>query len=102
MKGETLEFEGNPWTIVDVSPAVSLAEMAAVILEEEGISVIICTLEENELSESNNEDQFGTAYVLVPECESPRALELIKDSVTDYRGEQIEGFLEGLSNDLDE
>ena len=54
MKGETLEFEGKPWTIVDVSPAVSLAEMAAVIREEEGISVSIWTLEENELSESNN------------------------------------------------
>ena len=102
MKGETLEFDGKLWTIVDVAPAVSLAEMAAVILEEEGVSAIICMLDEHELSESNNENQFGTAYVLVPECESARALELIKDSVTDYREEQIEGLLEGLSNDLDE
>ncbi len=102
MKGETLEFEGKLWTVVDIVPSVSLAEMAAVILEEEGISAIICTLEENEFSESNNENQFGTAYVLVPESESSRALELIQDSVTDYKGAQIEELLEGLSRDLDE
>jgi hypothetical protein len=103
VRGETLVISGDRWTIVDVAPAVQLAEMVAVILEEEGLSALICTLEEGETKAPTNTRQVEDNYVLVPEEDADKALEIIKDSVTDYRGDQLEELLQGLSpDDLDE
>ncbi len=99
MKGETLLLNGDRWTIVDVAPAAELAEMVALLLEEEGFAVYTrgaATLNSDVLSHLGMQTQ-GTTYVLVPEGDAERALELIKETVTDYEGEDLEALLDELA-----
>ncbi len=96
MKGETLLLNGDNWTIVDVAPAAELAEMVAVILEEEGFPVIVRGLD-GDVFTHMGASGLGTTYVLVPEKDAERALALIAETVTDYEGEDMDKILEQMS-----
>jgi hypothetical protein len=96
MKGETLLLNGDNWTIVDVAPAAELAEMVAVILEEEGFPVVVRGLDGDVFSHMGAAS-LGTTYVLVPERDAERALSLIAETVTDYEGEDMDKILEQMS-----
>jgi hypothetical protein len=99
MKGETLLINGDRWTVVDVAPAPELAEMVAVLLEEEGFTVLTRgadTLVSDVLTHLGAHSQ-GRALVLVPEADAERALGVIAETVTDYEGEDIDALLEELA-----
>lgn len=94
MKGDTVRFNGDLWTVVDVAPAEPLAEMVAAILEEEGFTVAIRGIDLladvlNTLGSVSSE----TTLVLVPEGQAEAAMTLIAETVTDFEGEELEAFL---------
>jgi hypothetical protein len=98
MKGETMLINGDNWTVVDVAPAPELAEMVAVILEEEGFPVMTKGPDGmTDIFTHMGVSSLGTTYVLVPESDAERALQLIADTVTDYEGEELEAYLEQLA-----
>lgn len=94
MKGETLKVNGDNWTIVDVAPAMPLAEMVATILEDEGFVTIVRGAEmmHDVLSHLGSVSP-ETTYVLVPEKDAQAALDLIAETVTDFEGEELEELL---------
>lgn len=94
MLGETLMLNGDNWTIVDVAPAMPLAEMVAGILEDEGFVVVVRGAEMllDALSHLGSVSA-ATTYVLVPEQDAERALRLIEETVTDYEGAELEELL---------
>ena len=99
MKGKALLINGDRWTVVDVAPATELAEMVAVLLEEEGFAVLTRganALTSDVLTHMGAHAQ-GTTYVLVPEADAEAALALIAETVTDYEGEDLEALLESLA-----
>lgn len=103
MKGETMTLNGDTWTIVDVAPAYELAEMVAVILEDEGFAVHTRSADAlSDVLTHMGTTSVGTAYVLVPEADSERALQVIRETVTDYEGEDIDGLLEELALEEEE
>ncbi len=94
MKGETLTLNGDVWAVVDVAPAEPLAEMVATILEEENFTVVVRVAAGigdalTHLGVVSSE----TTLVLVPEAQAEAALALIKETVTDYEGDELEAFL---------
>ena len=94
MKGQTLLVNGDNWMIVDVAPAAALAEMVAVILEEEGFITMTKGPDNiTDLFSHMGTNSIGTTYVLVPEKDGPQALELIAETVTDYEGEELEELM---------
>jgi len=98
MKGETILVNGDSWMIVDVAPAAELAEMVAVILEDEGF--VVMTKGPDMISDiftHMGTHSLGTTYVIVPEKDGERALELIAETVTDYEGEELETLLEEMA-----
>lgn len=98
MKGETILLNGDHWTIVDVAPAPELAEMVAVILEEEGFPVY--TRGPDNLSDVYTHlgvSSLGTTFVLVPEADAERAMALIAETVTDYEGDDLSEVIEQLA-----
>ena len=98
MKGETILVNGDSWMIVDVAPAAELAEMVAVILEEEGF--VVMTKGPDMISDiftHMGTNSLGTTYVIVPEKDGERALELIAKTVTDYEGEELEVLLQEMA-----
>ena len=103
MKGQSMTINGDTWTVVDVAPAFELAEMVAVILEEEGFAVQ--TRGANGMSDvltHMGTQSVGEAFVLVPEKDADAALQLIADTVTDYEGEDIDALLEELALESEE
>lgn len=103
MKGETLKINGDNWTIVDVAPAMPLAEMVATILEDEGFVTIVRGAEmmHDVLSHLGSVSP-ETTYVLVPEGNAQAALDLIAETVTDYEGDELEDLLAKMeSGELD-
>ena len=94
MKGETMLVNGDRWTIVDVAPAAALAELVAVILEEEGF--LVMTRGPDMLADvltHMGAHSIGTSYVLVPEGDAERALAVIEETVTDYEGDDLDALL---------
>ena len=102
MKGESVRLNGDLWTVVDVAPAEPLAEMVATILEEEGFTVIVrvATGMADVLTHLGGVSS-ETTLVLVPETQREAALALIKETVTDYEGEELETFLAEQGADED-
>ena len=94
MKGDTVRFNGDLWTVVDVAPAEPLAEMVAAILEEENFTVVVTGigLLADVLSTLGSVSS-ETTLVLVPEGQGKAALELIAETVTDFEGDELEAFL---------
>lgn len=102
MKGVSITFNGDPWTVVDVAPAMPLAEMVAALLEEEGFVTVVRTAAgfSDMLSHLGVSDS-GTSLVLVPSADAERALALIEETVTDYAGDDLEAVLAELEHDPD-
>ena len=98
---DTIRLNGEIWSVVDVAPALELAEMVAVILEDEGFPVIIQSGETrtDPLSHLGVQSQLGTSYVLVRKNDSQKALELIAESVTDYEGEDLEKIMAEMAEE---
>lgn len=94
LKGTVVTLNGDPWTVVDVAPAEPLAEMVAAILEEEGMIAVVRGAEPlDDVYSHLGGSRVGTTFVLVPEADAQRALELIAETVTDYQGEDLEHLL---------
>ncbi len=94
MKGDTVRFNGDLWTVVDVAPAEPLAEMVAAILEEENFTVVVRGV--NLLADvlgTLGSVSSETTLVLVPEGQGEAALNLIAETVTDFEGDELEAFL---------
>ncbi len=102
MKGVSIIFNGDPWTVVDVAPAMPLAEMVAALLEEEGFVTVVRTAAgfSDMLSHLGVSDA-GTSLVLVPSADAERALALIEETVTDYTGDDLDAVLAELERDPD-
>lgn len=97
-KGDSLRINGDIWTIVDVAPASELAEMVAVILEDEGLRPRV----EGEgigagIIQALGANFIGTSFVLVPKHEAKEALKIIDECVTDYTGEDIDSLMDTMS-----
>ena len=99
MKGETLVINGDRWTVVDIAPAAPLAEMVAALLEDEGFVVLTRAPGQGDALTHLGSHSLGTTYVLVPEVDSERALELIEETVTDYEGDDLDALLAGGAPD---
>ncbi len=98
---DTIRINGEIWAVVDVAPALELAEMVAVILEDEGFNMIVKSGEvlSDPLSHLGVQSQLGTSYVLVRTNDTEKALELIAESVTDYEGEELEKIMTEMANE---
>lgn len=97
MKGESLVMNGDNWTVVDVAPAMPLAEMVAAILEEEDFVVAVRGAEMlGDVFSHLGSVSAATTYVLVPEKDADRAMKLIEETVTDYEGEELEELLQKM------
>lgn len=98
MKGETLIINGDAWTVVDVAPAPPLAEMVAALLEEAGMIAMVRGLDLSSDAISHlGSTNLTTTYVLVPQEQGERALELIEETVTDFEGEELEDLLSRMA-----
>lgn len=99
MKGEKVLINGDLWMIVDVAPAMPLAEMVATILEDEGMITIVRGAENmaDALSHLGLTSAQAT-YVLVPEADGARALAVIAETVTDFEGDELDELLERMEH----
>ncbi len=97
MKGDKVLLNGDIWVIVDDAPAHELAEMVAVILEEEGFLVQVRGEGMSDIFTVMGTSGLGTTYVLVPEKDEQKALDLIAETVTDYEGDDLDNLLEQLA-----
>ena len=79
MKNKTMTINGDKWTVVDVAPAEPLAEMVAVMLEQEGFPVIV---RGTDVFSHLGASEMAVTYVLVPEKDAQRASQLIAEMVT--------------------
>jgi hypothetical protein len=100
VKGEQVILNGDAWTVVDVAPAMPLAEMVAALLEEEGFVTAVRSAAglPDVLSHLGVTDS-GTSVVLVPSADAQRAMALIDETVTDYSGDDLDAVLAELAAD---
>lgn len=95
MIGEKRIINGDSWTIVDVAPAEQLSEMVAALLEDAGfISLIRGADSGDDVFAHLGMPGIGASVVLVPDSQAEAALELIRETVTDYDGDNLEAALE--------
>lgn len=95
MIGQVLTINGDAWTVVDVAPAEPLAEMVAVILEEENFTVLVRGTDFlADVFSHLGAMSAQTTFVLVPTAEAERALTLIAETVTDYEGEDLDELMD--------
>ena len=100
MKGTEIVLNGDPWTVVDVAPAMPLAEMVAALLEDEGfVAVVRAAAGVPDALTHLGVTDSGTSVVLVPSADAERALALIEETVTDYVGDDLEAALSDLASD---
>jgi hypothetical protein len=85
LKDKMMTINGDKWKIVDVAPAEPLAEMVAVMLEQEGFPVLV---RGTDVFSHLGASEMAATYVLVPEKDAERALELIASIVG--KGEGLE------------
>ncbi len=78
LENKVMLINGDKWTVVDVAPAAPLAEMVAVLLEAEGFPVIV---RGTDVFSHLGASEMAATYVLVPEKDAQRALQLIADTV---------------------
>lgn len=100
MKGDVILINGENWMVVDVAPAEPLADMVAVILEEESFNVMVRgAMQMTDIMTHLGAVSNETTLVLVPEAEGQAALALIAETVTDYEGDELEAYLQTLNVD---
>lgn len=103
MIGERQLINGDPWVVVDVSPAPALGEMVAALLEDEGFVCIVRGAEDAQgILTHLGAHSIGTTLVLVPEQDAERAMALIAETVTDYQGDEIDAVLASMDFDAEE
>jgi Putative prokaryotic signal transducing protein len=85
LKDKTMLINGDKWTVVDIAPAAPLAEMVAVMLEQEGFPVIV---RGTDVFSHLGASEMAATYVLVPEKDAARALELLENTMADGGVEQ--------------
>ena len=95
-----MTLNGDRWTVVDLAPAMPLAEMVAALLEEEGFVATVRPAAgvPDALAHLGVGDS-SACLVLVPSGDAERALALIAETVTDYTGEDLEAALAELASD---
>lgn len=97
-KGDIVQLHGDEWMIVDIAPAPELADMVAVILEEEGFTVErMGDTMGDEVLRALGAQYMGSSYLLVPSAQGEDALKLIEEVVMDYEGEDAQAMLEELA-----
>ncbi len=102
MKGSVVTLSGDPWTVVDVAPAMPLAEMVAALLEDEGfVTQVRPAAGVPDALAHLGVGESSAAVVLVPSQDAERALALIAETVTDYVGDDLEAALAALADDPD-
>jgi hypothetical protein len=79
-----MTINGDKWTVVNIAPAEPLAEMVAVLLEQEGFPVIV---RGTDVFSHLGASEMAVTYVLVPEKDAERALQLIAETVVPYSEE---------------
>jgi hypothetical protein len=80
--------------VVDVAPAQQLAEMVAALLEDAGFVVMVRGSDSmDDVFSHLGSPGIGITHVLVPEAQGKEALELIRETVTDYEGDELEAVL---------
>lgn len=100
MIGERQLINGDPWVVVDMSPAAALAEMVAALLEDEGFVSIVRGVEDSlGVLTHLGTHSVGTTLVLVPEADAERARKLIEETVTDYEGDELDNVLASMGFD---
>ena len=100
MKGTEIILNGDAWTVVDVAPAMPLAEMVAALLEDEGyVAVVRAAAGVPDALTHLGVTDAGTSVVLVPSADAARALALIDETVTDYTGDDLDAALAELASD---
>jgi hypothetical protein len=98
MKGDKITLAGDTWVVVDVAPAPELADMVAVLLEEEGYITTVKGPDFVADVFSALGSQFpGVTLVLVPETQAEAALALIAESVRDYEGDELKELLSTMT-----
>jgi cobalamin-dependent methionine synthase I len=78
LKDKTMLINGDKWSVVDIAPAAPLAEMVAVMLEQEGFPVIV---RGTDVFSHLGASEMAATYVLVPEKDAARALELLNNTM---------------------
>ena len=102
MKGSVVTLSGDAWTVVDVAPAMPLAEMVAALLEDEGfVTQVRPAAGVPDALAHLGVGESSAAVVLVPSQDAERALALIAETVTDYVGDDLEAALAALADDPD-
>ncbi len=95
MKGEIRIVNGDEWMVVDIAPALQLAEMVAALLEDAGFIVMVRGGDSSDDVFSHlGSPGIGVTHVLVPKAQGEEALQLIRDTVTDYEGDELEAVLQ--------
>lgn len=97
--GDELLLDGAPWRVVDVAPALALAEMAAAVLDDEGIEVALFAVDppSGALSFPDDADPIAPAIVLVPRAAEADARALLADAIEDFAGDDAERLLAELA-----
>jgi hypothetical protein len=82
-KDKVMTINGDKWHVVEIAPSEPLAEMIAVMLENEGFPVIV---RGTDVFSHLGASEMAATYVLVPEQDAARASELIASMVADDAG----------------
>ncbi|MGL4608358.1 MAG: putative signal transducing protein [Trueperaceae bacterium] len=85
LPSEPMTINGDKWRVVNVAPAEPLAEMIAVMLEREGFPVLV---RGTDVFSHLGASEMTPTYVLVPEKDAARAVELIEELVSPLEEEE--------------
>jgi hypothetical protein len=102
MKGDLVVINGDPWVIVDEAPAAPLAEMVAALLEDEGFVVMVRGIDTiGDVFSHMGTPSGGTTFVLVPQADAERAMQLVEQTVTDFEGDELEAIMQAIEEGAD-
>ena len=99
--GDAVELDGAAWRIVDLAPAVALAEMAADVLADAEFDVVVFAIDPDSgrLAPPTDREGVGAAVVLVPDADTERALAHLEAEITDYTGDDLDELMALMESD---